>query len=202
MCPAFGLSPVHRTLFAVQITALVGKWPSSFGTKPAQPQHMNIRHLAKQLLHSVEQLITAVEDNEDLRAGLQKERDRLAHNLLLDCRLPHQNRGANGTNLRPSRRLEPPRLGLPAQNLYLACYHALDAGLLTSQRFDALMLLLNRTKRHARHRASSSPTPTSSSCLSPSSLGSLGDRGTLQGAGLASWIPARTCLSRTSTTCA
>lgn len=151
--------------------------------------------IANQLLAALDRLMSQVADEPVLLAGLSRERHRLVSVLertlecqLASCLVPRRQEGA--TPKRAKSVMGAGRIGLR-----LSCYRALALGLLPSQRFDALMLLSRRARRHRAQSAASSETLMSSSPES-STLGSVG----CGSSGVGS--PLRMNLSSTSTICA
>ncbi len=150
---------------------------------------MNGLLIANQLLSAVDRLMDQVVDDAVLHDGLGRERQRL-----VACIEHHF--GYSVSSARLQRRLHRYRRKLCARpSVRLGCYRALALGLLSSQRFDVLMLLYRRAVARHDHSGSSSETPTSSSPGSSSGAG-LGDS-----TGAASPL-LRMNLSSTSTICA
>src|SRR5262249_42485093 len=123
------------------------------------------------LFSRIEELLSLVADDPILAQGLRRERDRLRNHIAHRCDvlglgpLPtypptawlcrRQRPRAGCRQPRPSL----PRLLRRSQALRAACYQALDAGLIASRRFDALMLLGRRAAQCPR---STQPTPSPS----------------------------------------
>lgn len=158
---------------------------------------MRYSRIATDLLSSLNVLIANLADDPVLSEALRRERVRLINHLLIRT---------DRFFFRDSQRRTRETYSESWRHFYRlrrACYLAIDDGLLSSRRFDALMLLARRAARRARAAQASSPSPSPRR-----SVGASGDAGTGAGgsrgvkAGPPGRSPSRTKRIKASTICA
>lgn len=123
--------------------------------------------VAQDLLSSLDELISALGDSPPLQAALCRERERLVNHLLV--RLERELAAPRPPRLR-RRRLGAVRSR--SRQLRRDCYLAIADGILSSRRFDTLMLLANRAQRSTNESAYASSS--SGSSAPPSDGGATG----------------------------